>query len=204
MAKLPGSSLEAGFGKYSMFIKIPAFGTKCPKYFNGGLFCGFRESATCDGTWCTCTNSTKQGWLFCAPPQHGNIILSVIAWGHFSFISSLFHHTVYLLLRLFIYLIFILPPVPFTIYSIFHSDANLHDLAKPCINLLFTPSSSSLNRTRLNTNPWSTSNESPSPKLIHHCLSFSQHGLHVIMLAASFLCSSFPSRILRGSGVSLL
>lgn len=96
------------------------------------------------------------------------------------------------------------PPVPFTIYSIFHSDANLHDLAKPCINLLFTPSSSSLNRTRLNTNPWSTSNESPSPKLIHHCLSFSQHGLHVIMLAASFLCSSFPSRILRGSGVSLL
>lgn len=79
------------------------------------------------------------------------------------------------------------PPVPFTIYSIFHSDANLHDLAKPCINLLFTPSSSSLNRTRLNTNPWSTSNESPSPKLYTTvCPSASMDSMWSCLQPASF------------------
>jgi len=48
MAKLPGSSLEAGFGKYTAFMKIPAFRTKRPQYFNGGLLCGIKEISTCD------------------------------------------------------------------------------------------------------------------------------------------------------------
>lgn len=88
MAKLPASSLEAGFGKYRPFMKIPAFRTKCPQYVMVPPPVALKRHLPVTLTHRELHRDTytyKLGCLFCAPALQSNIILlllSTIAWSY--------------------------------------------------------------------------------------------------------------------------